>query len=627
MKKLQRWLGLEKRTEYVDIYFDRANFLSSIYMSVIIIILETWMLISLLVRWVRDDPTRSTEWFISHCLWYLLFLGTAITMLYFSVNFLNGRFKHRLPGKLLLIFFSLVALYFGMSVSYSDYTRGEQILCFITMVIFVVGLLNWRPVTSILGSSIVFLIFYILMDRAPGIPITYATQVNYFILWIAIVMLSLAVYSQRLAEAEKNQQLEISLVRDELTGIPNQTCFLTKAAEQLAAEGPEGKLFLYLDITNFKAYNEKYGFEAGNELIQTIAKLIGIYFEGDLCARFSDDHFVVLTRQEGATERMNGLVTNVENLKRTATLQVSMKIGGYVPDQAGEDVAVACDHARYACISIKKHSEKNYLEYDKAMDQAFYKRQYIITHVDEAVKNGYIQVYYQPVVDSADGKICGVEALARWMDPGYGFLSPGDFIPALEEYRLIHRIDRAMLDRVCGDLRIALDADRDVVPVSINISRLDFELMDVPGVLDEIIQKYELPPEYLHVEITESAVLADDTELLKALGHIRNMGVGLWLDDFGSGYSSLNSLKDYDFDVMKIDMVFLRDLQDNEKAQSILKSIVAMADMISMETLTEGVEEEDQARFLTSIGCKRLQGFLFGKPMPIAQLRDQFHCF
>ena len=209
------------------------------------------------------------------------------------------------------------------------------------------------------------------------------------------------------------------------------------------------------------------------------------------------------------------------------------------------------------------------------------------------------------------------------LDPTYGFLSPGDFIPALEEYRLIHWLDTAILERVCRDIRDGIDEGRSVLPVSVNFSRLDFELTDVTENLQKLIKKYDIPESYLHVEITESALIGNDEKLKNAVQIMKEKKLELWLDDFGSGYSALNVLKDYAFDVMKIDMIFLKDFHGDVRTEAILKSIVNMAESIGMKTLAEGVETQEQAKFLTEIGCERLQGYLFGKPMPLKSLADR----
>ena len=183
MKKLFHWLGIERRTEYVDEYFTIANFRSSIYMSIVIIVLELWMLVSLCYRWFTGDDSRTIMWYFEHLVWYLVFLFTAIVMIRISVRYLKKRGNRRLGklwGTIVMIFFSGIAVYFGISISYSDYIKGEQILCFAMMMIFVVGLLNWRPIVSIGFTGAIFLFFYIMMYRAPEVEMSYATEVNFF---------------------------------------------------------------------------------------------------------------------------------------------------------------------------------------------------------------------------------------------------------------------------------------------------------------------------------------------------------------------------------------------------------------------------------------------------------------
>jgi EAL domain-containing protein (putative c-di-GMP-specific phosphodiesterase class I) len=257
------------------------------------------------------------------------------------------------------------------------------------------------------------------------------------------------------------------------------------------------------------------------------------------------------------------------------------------------------------------------------MSEAYHKRLYVINNIDNAVNNGWIVPFYQPVVWSDTGEVCGCEALARWMDPVYGQLFPNEFIPVLEEYRLIHKLDKAIFESAFKDIRESLDAGKPVVPVSLNFSRLDFELMDAVKELDDLAAKYQIPKELIHVEVTESALTDNFTKLNEAINRIKDLGYSLWLDDFGSGYSSLNVLKDYQFDVIKIDMRFLSNLENSEKARTLIDCIIKMAARINMLTLTEGVETKGQAEFLNEVGCERLQGYLFGKPVSKAALYDR----
>jgi EAL domain-containing protein (putative c-di-GMP-specific phosphodiesterase class I) len=224
------------------------------------------------------------------------------------------------------------------------------------------------------------------------------------------------------------------------------------------------------------------------------------------------------------------------------------------------------------------------------------------------------------VVWAETGKLCGAEALARWIDPTYGVISPAAFIPVLEEYHQIHKLDMFVMESVCNHIKDANDNNYPRIPVSINFSRLDFELADPVKEVSLCIEKYGLSKNDIHVEITETALSDTDKNLQEAMADFRAKGFSLWLDDFGSGYSGLNVLKDFSFDMMKIDMKFLSKFSENQKTQPILSSIVSLAQKIGMQTLTEGVETEEAREFLRSIGCQRLQGYLFGRPMS----KDEF---
>lgn len=230
------------------------------------------------------------------------------------------------------------------------------------------------------------------------------------------------------------------------------------------------------------------------------------------------------------------------------------------------------------------------------------------------MRDGWIQVYYQPVVMGMSRTLCGAEALARWIDPDRGMLTPAEFIPVLEESGKIYELDLYIVEQVCRDYRRITAAGVDLVPVSFNLSRVDFRHPDLFERIEELVQRYEVPRDKLNVEVTESAFVADMELLGQTLSAFRRGGYEIWMDDFGSGYSSLGVLKDYTFDEIKIDMSFLS--SSSEKSRIIIESTVRMAKAIGVRTLAEGVETEEQYQFLRSIGCEKVQGYLFGKPMP-----------
>ena len=241
-------------------------------------------------------------------------------------------------------------------------------------------------------------------------------------------------------------------------------------------------------------------------------------------------------------------------------------------------------------------------------------RQYILDNYENAIRQQHIQPFYQPVIRSISSKLCSFEALARWVDPKYGVISPGQFIPVMEENNLIHLVDSAIIRQVCARIRRTMDSGRIPIPVSVNLSRLDFLLCDIFSVVDEAVRYYRIPHDFLYIEITESIVAEREDLMRTVVSKFREAGFQVWMDDFGSGFSSLNILKDYDFDELKIDMQFLSSF--HRRSRAILTSIIRMAKEINIHTLAEGVETEEQFFFLRNSGCEKIQGYFFGKPMP-----------
>ena len=242
---------------------------------------------------------------------------------------------------------------------------------------------------------------------------------------------------------------------------------------------------------------------------------------------------------------------------------------------------------------------------------------FIQQHFQKAIELHEIQPFYQPVIRTSSRQVCSFEALARWIDPELGLIFPDEFIPVLEKERLIHLLDAAILRQVCARLRGSLTSGETPIPVSVNLSRLDFELCDVFSICDHIVSDYQIPHDFIYFEITES-VMAEKKELLMGIvDRFRAAGYQIWMDDFGSAYSSLNALKEFSFDELKLDMCFLRPF--NLRSKRIATAVVEMAKRIDIHTLVEGVETEEQFSYMRNIGCEKVQGYFFGKPMPYDQ--------
>ena len=706
-EKIQRYLGLEKQTKYVRDYFYATNMRASIYMSVVVIVLELWMILRM-IKTIFQKNLQSQVWVLTEKYFsnYFLLLGSGILMLLFAVRALFNMRKQRwlaiavilmcgavaafevkmfaeYPGSskqtpdlinyiilfagalamIVLSFillangeakkryslcvmyvFSFVCINFGIYISANGYAKGEQMLAFLTMELFVVCLLVWKPLWGFLVLTSSYLIFYYRLSgmidlstvgKFKGV-VDFSTvkpglgdgiKINGFTMWLSTLLFCIANYNKTLSQAQKDENLEdinaylsrIS-VEDELTGIHNMVYFRSEGEKLLnsAEADNEDLIILFFDIENFKSYNDKYGFYEGNELLIKFAEFINEAFKGSLVSRYSDDHFVVLTKQEGSMEVIQKLSDRVKELQ--GEVQLTLKCGAYKP-AASDEISHACDKARFACNFIKKHYDRGYRLYDENLEKKFSLKQYIVNNIDNAIQNGYIKVFYQPVISTTDRSVIGFEALARWQDPNYGLLPPGMFIDVLEEYRQIHKLDQCIIELVCRDYRNARDNNEPFAPVSLNFSRLDFELCDIVGFLTETAEKYNVPKNYLDVEITESALTEQQNFLQSAMNRLHASGYSIWLDDFGSGYSSLNVLKDYKFDVLKIDMKFLSGFGSNEKIKTILQNIVKLTQQLGMISLSEGVETKEQFEFLGEIGCSKVQGFYFSKPVTYEDMK------
>lgn len=567
--------------------------------------------------------------FIMNFLMVMLYVLTGVIGVSIIIYSIFKYYKNKSINVLehvIIASFTIICLDFGFYVSYSDFMQDKEIICYLTMILYVGCLLIYRPYISMLILLSSFYGFYLILTTfeggksfAPVDGVISGDSVNYVTFLVSLITICFAIYHGRLNEAKKTHALEISLMNDSLTGLLNYNYFTERAKEVIETSNDiSNDVFLFLDIYNFKSFNDQRGFEAGNKFLVSVGKFLTEVFDTKdrevLISRQADDHYLVLTSKENIEEKLNVLKEKVKSLDEEILL--SIHVGGYSPHSNTEDPRKCIDRARYAAERIKKNLEKIYLEYDKKMHEEYHKRLYILNNIDNAVANGWITPYYQVVVWSKDKEICGCEALARWIDPTYGQLYPNEFIPVLEEYSLIHKLDRCIIERVCQDLREGIDSNKPVFPVSINFSRLDFELMDAVNELETIVQKYKIPKELIHVEVTESALIDSFDLLSVAINQLKNLGYSIWLDDFGSGYSSLNVLKDYSFDVIKIDMKFLSNLDKSEKSKILIDCIIQMATRIDMLTLTEGVETMEEADFLNKVGCGRLQGYLFGKPVP-----------
>lgn len=403
---------------------------------------------------------------------------------------------------------------------------------------------------------------------------------------------------------------------DLLTGLPSMTYFFDLADSGKAAVVQKGgkPVFLYMDFTGMKFFNNKYGFAEGDKLLQSFAKTLVQTFGEGHCCRISGDQFAVITLEDEMEEKLNLIFSECKTLNDGRSLPIHV---GIYPDRFGEvSAGIACDRAKMACNELRGVYTSCFKYYNQRLGEGAEKTHYIAENIDRAVAEGWIKVYYQPIVRAITRKACEEEALARWIDPVMGFLSPADFIPALEESGQIYKLDLFMLEQVLLKMQYQKTAGITIFPNSINLSRSDFESCDIVEEIRKRVDAAGISHDKITIEITESIIGSDPEFMKEQITRFRSLGFPVWMDDFGSGYSSLDVLQSLKFDMLKFDMGFMQRLDEDENGRIVLTELMQMATSLGLSTVCEGVETEEQASFLQEIGCSRLQGFLFSKPQP-----------
>ena len=407
---------------------------------------------------------------------------------------------------------------------------------------------------------------------------------------------------------------------DPFTGLlkPERFCALLDEIIDNRSSFDEEITILYLDIDDFKSYNRAFDHQKGDELLLFVADQIAKAFPTDIVSHLSIDRFAVASNSTDIVRKCAAIHEATRMFSRSFAPEI--KCGAFVLEKGVDSANIALDCAKLACESTKGRYDISFRMFDNELKEQLFTRRYVARHAEQAVTERWIHAYAQPVVDTTTGELCHFEALARWNDPERGILSPALFIPTLEDAHLIHKLDVCIVNEVCEHISKRRAQHLPVLPASINLSRLDFGLCDIFFEVSAACDRWNVPHNMIAAEVTESA-LDSDCNLRTEMNRFRAAGFEVWMDDFGCGYSSLNLLKDYEFDVLKVDMEFLRDMESNERSKTIVASVIRMAQTLGIKTLVEGVETREQQDFLASVGCNMMQGYLFGKPQPLKDAR------
>lgn len=411
---------------------------------------------------------------------------------------------------------------------------------------------------------------------------------------------------------------------DKLTGIYNREAFLLEAREMIDHNEPGYYLMSCFDVKNFKAINEQYGPDKGDEVLKHIAKCLKecVNEIKGICCRFTCDRFAILYpikyKDSEIIKRNHEETINPECIGRT----IRIRIGRYVVNDLTLSTSAMYDRATMAGESIKGKYDVYIADYHEVMLEKILREQRIVNEMAEALKLNQFEPWFQPLYNHANGKQIGAEVLVRWIHPQKGIVMPGVFIPLFESNGFIYELDKFIWNETCKIIRKWLDEGKSPLPVSVNVSRYDLFQDDFYLYITSLIEKYQIPNELLRLEITESSFSKSTDQIIEVVKKLRAFGFDIEIDDFGSGYSSLNILKDVQANIIKLDMRFLESNQNSQRGGRILESIIRMAKWLDMPVIAEGVETKNQADYLMSLGCIYIQGYLYARPMPLAEYEE-----
>ncbi len=428
-------------------------------------------------------------------------------------------------------------------------------------------------------------------------------------------------YEQELVQS-LNQTVQIARKQrknyyDDMTGLPNMTYFhilFADAAKTMSAEGKTPAV-IYLDYSSMRLFNHRYGFAEGDELIRGLGRLLSTVFGTESCAHVGSDHFAVFTEGDRLDRQLDQLFASLTGINHGNVLP--LRAGIYLCSDGDYDVSRACDRAKAACDHLRGQYVSRRMLFNDQIRKEISRKAYILDNFTRALSEHWVRAYYQRIVDPETGRVTDEEALARWIDPESGMLSPDEFIPILEDEGILWKLDLYMAQQIIQSMHEKQRNGIPLVPVSLNLSERDFRSCNMIDKLSRRMDEAGIERKYLIIEITERAIGRDPKLLAKIIEECGKAGFGVWLDDFGSEYSSLNILSCYHFDLIKLDQKFLRTMQkENGKGKLLVAEILDFTKKAEIHTLAEGVETREEADFLKEHGVNKIQGYLFSRPEP-----------
>lgn len=447
---------------------------------------------------------------------------------------------------------------------------------------------------------------------------------DFLIRFIIVVIIILVSYTIIMSLRSK-AFLKMMTDKDSVTGLMNWEEFKKNAQAAITKSNGMNFALIQFDIDKFKVVNDLYGIDGGNNLLKMIAmEIVSMLDKNEMATRFYADVFCLLISYHTEDE-ITGFINKInERIKNCIkSINLTLIFGIY---RIEEDISVnlMIDRAAFARNSVKGNSVKFYSFFDNKMLEEVLKEKNIENNMQSALDSGEFEAYLQPQYSVKTEKIVSAEALVRWNDPIKKVIPPGEYIDLFERNNFIVKLDLYMWRQVFKIISQWIESGKKPYPVSINVSAVHFKNCSIVNEITEVVNEYNIPLEYIELEITESTLLDDLDYAIETIDELHNIGFRIAMDDFGSGYSSLNVLNKLSIDVLKLDREFLNDAVDSQKGKTVINDIIVMAKHLNMEVVCEGVETREQVEFLQTTECDKIQGYYYAKPMPLVNFEKEY---
>lgn len=449
---------------------------------------------------------------------------------------------------------------------------------------------------------------------------------SFYLILCTILLLILVLVFVMLLKNKANKKLQNLSLVDQVTGIENWTSFKINCEKNFKKFPSDEYVLITFDIDSFKVFNDLYGHQAGNETLKYIASVLNnSIFLGERCARYASDTFLILLKYKSDIEVINRIKLLQKSIQpRIHGYSMSFSFGIYIITDKTLSLDMMCDRCNLARNTIKGSHEKFYSFYNEETRQQIIQAKSIENDMENALKNNEFTAYFQPKNSVENEKIVGCEALVRWQHPTKGLIQPSAFIPIFEHNGFIVHIDLFVLGESCKLIQHWISHGITPIPISVNMSRVHLKDPNFVSYVVKLVNSYNIDTKYIEIELTESAIIENANILVNIMAKFKEHGFKISMDDFGSGYSSLNMLNELQVDVLKIDRMFFNKSSDSMRGKHIIESVIDMAKKLNIQTVSEGVETQDQLVFLKASGCDIAQGYFFSPPLSINEFLEYF---